>query len=236
MSVAALDDEIAELDAQIEKAQSEAATLGKRARQYADLSAELGKGRCKRTHSTRQSWQQRLRHPRTARSRPPRMEMAPNRVAPRLRSRFVKLARTRRSKWLRTRRSSATATCCPSSEPTWSKRSTRPRARSSPSRRRRRSNTAGSCSGARSFRGARGRLAPVGLRGARERPARAAPARRGVERLEVGEGELKVRVNPKEKSSTVLEGSGFNGLDAMLTKSYKNYSCMTLSDLNLNIK
>ena len=43
MSVAALDDEIAELDAQIEKAQSEAATLGKRARQYADLSQELGK-------------------------------------------------------------------------------------------------------------------------------------------------------------------------------------------------
>ena len=42
MSVAALDEEIAELDAQIEKAQSEATALGKRARQYADLSAKLG--------------------------------------------------------------------------------------------------------------------------------------------------------------------------------------------------
>ena len=42
LSVAALDEEITELDAQIEEAQSAATVLGKRARQYADLSAKLG--------------------------------------------------------------------------------------------------------------------------------------------------------------------------------------------------
>ena len=226
MSVAALDDEIAELDAQIEKAQSEAATLGKRARQYADLSAELGK-RALQADAQHQAELAAAAEAPSDSQEPPtthgngaEQSSASSSVTIReaskdealkvaedqtLECHSYVLPKFRANLVLKADKATRQIIAVSPSSPfehrgfvLW---------REEFSRRSRDVSLQLVCAERENVQLVRHLLDEV------------------VKRLEVGEGELKVQVNPKEKSSTQFwKDLGFNGLDAMLTKSYKNYA------------